>query len=175
MVVKLVCEKRTQLSVLLYWVFYLQDLLTFQVFGLIETMHCLRLPDAPVSRSPSSTGAETQKHTVINVKNTFYSPFRMNVNYNCLPIQGHLASSRNIRAKPSWNTSNIATNPNNHWGAEKLKFKHKLEHTTQATHSEKKGRVENVLYCPGKRVGVNDKLIIWNWWRCCERNRRMSK
>lgn len=33
-------------------------------------------------------------------------------------------------------------------------------------HPDKKRRVKNVLYCPGKRVGVDDKLVI-RYWRCC--------
>lgn len=35
-----------------------------------------------------------------------------------------------------------------------------------STHPNQEGGVENVLYGPGERVGVNDKLIIWYWAGC---------
>lgn len=31
---------------------------------------------------------------------------------------------------------------------------------SEASHPDQEGRVENVLHCPGERVGVNDELII---------------
>lgn len=88
-----------------------QNQVTFHVFGLRETMHCLRAAVSPFTASPSSTGSEKDQKIQYVPLNRIV--FRLDVysqqkKQKCralLPIQGSLSLSRYNRANPSCNTN----------------------------------------------------------------------
>lgn len=132
--------------------------LTFHIFGLMDTMHCLQLDDPWPLSSSSSTGARS-KQTDLHF---FLCHFPARIpwtNVNIIsPIQGNLSSSRNIFAQPSCeNTYSSYSDPSPLEGG-KLQPR---QTWAPVTHPDEEGCVKNVLYCPGKGGGVDDKLVIW--------------
>lgn len=148
--------------------------MTFHVFGLRETMHCLRAVVSPFSASPSSTGSEKdhkkqcvplneqrfdwKSEVSIRTNNTGPSYLYKAV-YHCLGTFWRTHPVKQITPSRLLTVTRGRTRLN------------ETDPSSHCSHPDEEGRVENVLYRPRKRLGVNDEFEVWNRRVCWDGNR----